>query len=261
MVNQGFFSKVVVVTGGAKGIGACLVRSFLEQGARVVFSDQDRQAGKHREMTLNAEYGKNEKSVMFVPGDMGKEKDVRALSMTVLKAHHRVDVLINNVGIGSGQPLATRPLAQWDKVLAVNLRAAYLCAQLFHKALAATRGSIINIASSRAIQSEPDTEPYSASKGGIRALTHSLAVTLGRQGVRVNCVSPGWIDTSAWQFPPVKARITARDMAQHPAGRVGRPEDIAEACLFLASNEKAGFITGQNLVVDGGMTVKMIYVD
>ena len=261
-MSEEYKDKRVVVTGGARGIGACLVETFARAGARVAFSDADNKAGKSREKSVRSSLpSKNKDRVFFVPADMAKEKDVRKFCKAALAHLGGVDVLINNVGIGSGTKFAERPLAQWDRVLAVNLRAAYLCAQLLAGSLAARKGSIINIASTRAIQSEADTEPYSASKGGLRALTHSLAVTLGRQGVRVNCVSPGWIDTSRWQVPPGKLDITRADREQHPAGRVGRPEDIAEACLFLASSLRAGFITGQNLVVDGGMTVKMIYVE
>jgi NAD(P)-dependent dehydrogenase (short-subunit alcohol dehydrogenase family) len=141
----------------------------------------------------------------------------------------------------------------------VNLTSHFLCSQLFAPALMQTKGCIINIASTRALMSEPNTEPYSASKGGILALTHSLAVTLGPRGVRVNCVSPGWIDTSAWQVKPTPSGLRRRDHRQHPAGRVGRPEDVAAACLFLADPGASGFLTGANLVVDGGMTRKMIY--
>ena len=125
-------------------------------------------------------------------------------------------------------------------------------------------GAIINIASTRALMSEPDTFAYSASKGGLLALTHSLAISLGPI-IRVNAISPGWIDTSGWRRgeagqAPAREALRPIDHAQHPAGRVGRPEDVAWACTFLAS-DLAGFITGQNLIVDGGMTVKMIYVD
>jgi NAD(P)-dependent dehydrogenase (short-subunit alcohol dehydrogenase family) len=109
--------------------------------------------------------------------------------------------------------------------------------------------------------SEPDTEPYSASKGGIVALTHAMAISLGGHGIRVNCVSPGWIETRDWQSSKhaVTPKHSAADRAQHPVGRVGTPEDIVEACLFLA--ERAGFMTGQNITIDGGMTVKMIYAE
>lgn len=122
-------------------------------------------------------------------------------------------------------------------------------------------GAMINIASTRALQSEPNTEAYAASKGGVLALTHALAVSLGPDRIRVNAVSPGWIDVTEWKKAALRkaAHLTEADHAQHPVGRVGHPDDIASACVFLASDE-AGFVTGQNLVIDGGMTVKMIYV-
>jgi NAD(P)-dependent dehydrogenase (short-subunit alcohol dehydrogenase family) len=122
------------------------------------------------------------------------------------------------------------------------------------------RGAIINIASTRAFMSEAGTEGYTASKGGIVALTHGMAISLARHRIRVNCISPGWIETSDWQ-KAAKARTphhSKADREQHPVGRVGTPEDVAKACRFIA--EDAGFMTGQNLVLDGGMTVKMIYV-
>jgi len=111
--------------------------------------------------------------------------------------------------------------------------------------------------------SEPDTEPYAASKAGLLGLTHSLAVSLAPRRIRVNAISPGWIDVRGWQAltAPAPEPLRPIDHAQHPAARVGRPEDIAQPCLFLADNTKAGFLTGQNIVIDGGMTVKMIYAD
>jgi NAD(P)-dependent dehydrogenase (short-subunit alcohol dehydrogenase family) len=120
-----------------------------------------------------------------------------------------------------------------------------------------TQGAIVNIASTRAIQSEPQTEAYAASKGGIVALTHALAVSLG-PAIRVNCISPGWIDVSGWQHPPQQANLSPTDHQQHPVGRVGKSQDVAEMAYFLLS-EAAGFITGQNFILDGGMTRKMIY--
>jgi hypothetical protein len=146
-------------------------------------------------------------------------------------------------------------------VLAVNLTGPWLCSRAFASLLCERRGSIVNIASTRALMSEPYTESYAASKGGLVALTHALALSLG-PAVRVNCVSPGWIDVTplAKRSRRQPEQLSARDHVQHPAGRVGRPEDVAGMVLYLAS-DAAGFITGQNLVVDGGMTRKMIYVE
>ena len=149
-------------------------------------------------------------------------------------------------------------MEEWDRVLAVNLRAPYMMARYCADELEKNRGAIVNIASTRALMSEPDTEPYAASKGGLLALTHSLAVSLGPK-VRVNAISPGWIEVSDWKRSDRRKAPEHRpqDLAQHPAGRVGTPPDTAHACLFLAS-PAAGLITSANLVVDGGMTVRMI---
>jgi NAD(P)-dependent dehydrogenase (short-subunit alcohol dehydrogenase family) len=171
------------------------------------------------------------------------------------------DVLVNNAGIGRRKPFLELEVEDFDRVIAVNLRGTFLCSQAAARRMAARGqgGAIVNIASTRAFMSEPGTEAYTASKGGIVALTHGMAVSLGPMGIRVNCVSPGWIETRDWQFSgrATKPEHSERDRLQHPVGRVGKPEDIAEACLFLA--EQAGFMTGQNITLDGGMTVRMIY--
>lgn len=173
----------------------------------------------------------------------------------------RIDVLVNNAGIFNPIPLEHRRPEEWLRVIGVNLNSAYFFAGECADALRQSRGSIINIASTRALMSEPHTEAYSASKGGLVALTHALAISLGPE-VRVNCISPGWIDVSGWKKTSVRAPMALRDIdhRQHPVGRVGIPEDVAQTALFLASPE-AGFITGQNIVVDGGMTRKMIYAE
>ena len=143
----------------------------------------------------------------------------------------------------------------------MNLRGAFLCSQDIARRMIklGSGGAIINIASTRAFMSEPGTEAYTASKGGIVALTHGMAISLGPCGIRVNCISPGWIETRDWQYS-ARAQTpghSERDRLQHPVGRVGNPDDIAEACMFLS--ESAGFMTGQNIIIDGGMTKKMIY--
>jgi NAD(P)-dependent dehydrogenase (short-subunit alcohol dehydrogenase family) len=162
-----------------------------------------------------------------------------------------LDALINNAGIAdpAGGPIERLSLEDWNRKIAVNLTGMFLMTKHCVPHLRRTAGTIVNIASTRALQSEPDTEAYAATKGGVIALTHALAMSLGPR-VRVNCISPGWI---------AKGRLAKRDHAQHPTGRAGRPEDIGEMIAFLLS-DAAGFITGQNFVVDGGMTRKMIYV-
>jgi NAD(P)-dependent dehydrogenase (short-subunit alcohol dehydrogenase family) len=186
-----------------------------------------------------------------------------ALMEEVKAKHGQLDVLVNNAGIADpfiGE-LPDMLLSEFDKVLAVNLRGPMLCVKyglpLLQKAAPA---AILNITSTRAFMSEPNTFAYSASKGGLEALTHSLAISLAPHRIRVNAIAPGWIEVGAWQKAAgrYETQHTKEDKAQHPAGRVGIPDDIAEAALFLCS-DKAGFITGQHLVVDGGMTVKMIY--
>lgn len=250
-----YAGQVVLVTGAAQGIGACLAASFAAEGASVVLADVDGKAGARRTRELAAKG----RRVRFVNADVGRTPDIRRLVREAVRWGGRLDVLVNNAGIGSSAPLATRPVGQWDRVIDVNLRGAYLASQMAAPHLANTRGVIAHIASTRALQSEADTEPYAASKGGLLALTHALAVTLSGR-VRVNAILPGWIVTDAWRYGGRRTAVTAADHAQHPAGRAGTPEDIARACLFLCSSE-AGFITGAHLVVDGGMTRRMIYLE
>jgi NAD(P)-dependent dehydrogenase (short-subunit alcohol dehydrogenase family) len=149
------------------------------------------------------------------------------------------------------KPVTDLSLDEWRRVLDVNLTGAFLLAKHAAPRLRQAQGAIVNIASTRALMSEPDTEAYAASKGGLVALTHALAMSLGPK-VRVNCISPGWIDTAGEE-------LSEADHAQHPAGRVGRPEDVAELVAWLSS-PKSEFVTGANFVIDGGMTRKMIYV-
>lgn len=228
---------MAVVTGGARGIGKAVAEALAGRGWQVAVAD------------LHAVKGSSE--LAYLKCDVSREASVRACIGAVVKRFGRLDGLINNAGIAHPhiRPVEKLPLAEWNRLIGVNLTGAYLMAKHAVPHLRRARGAVVNIASTRALQSEPDTEAYAASKGGLVALTHALAMSLGPE-VRVNCISPGWI-----AHQPVRRK----DHAQHPVGRVGAAQDVAELVAYLLS-DAAGFVTGQNFVLDGGMTRKMIYV-
>lgn len=249
--------KVAVVTGGARGIGAAIAYKLGAEGASVVIADVDEEAGAYRERWLRS----NGVNALFIKADVSKEGEVASLFRKVEEKFGRLDALINNAGVANFEDFFEETLEDWYKVIDTNLTGPYLCSKYAAKIMAKNNGGvIINIASTRAFQSEPNTVPYSASKGGLIAMTHALAVTLAKYRIRVVAVSPGWVDTSAWQFPPRSPALTRLDHLQHPAGRVGDPMDVANLVAFLASDH-ASWITGVNITIDGGMTVKMIYLD
>jgi NAD(P)-dependent dehydrogenase (short-subunit alcohol dehydrogenase family) len=249
--------KSVLITGGAQGIGRAIALRFASSGYAVSIADMDQAAGLETVQHIHKQGGK----AMFLRVDVADAQQVRHWVELTEQELGSVDVLINNAGIGHDGSMLELALDDFDRVLAVNLRGTFVCSQEAGKRMQRQgAGCIINIASTRALMSEADTEAYAASKGGILALTHAMAVSLGRYGLRVNAISPGWIETGHWQYSEraTTPHHSERDRAQHPVGRVGEPDDVAEACLFLAGHH-AGFITGQNLIIDGGMTVKMIY--
>ena len=238
--------RVAIVTGAAKGIGRAIARKLLEDGWRVGLVDLSAQelARSDRERT----------NVELIPADVAVEGDVKRAVATVVKRFGRLDGLVSNAGFMIRKPIGKLTLEEWRRVLDTNLTASFLFARAAEKPLRRAKGSIVTIASTRASMSEANTESYSASKGGLVALTHALSISLAPD-VRANCVSPGWIATKDY------GDLRRKDHLQHPAGRVGRPEDIAEIVAFLLDADRAGFVTGANFVVDGGMTRKMIYVE
>jgi len=249
--------KVVAVTGGAQGIGRAVCLRFAAAGYAVSIADADAAAGREAARMV-ANLGA---CSLYVRTDVGVPAQIERWVRRTAAELGCPDALVNNAGIGRRAPFLALKRSDFDRVLAVNLRGTFLCSQAVARRMAkrGRGGAIVNIASTRAFMSEPGTEAYTASKGGIVALTHGMAMSLGPLGIRVNSVSPGWIETRDWQYTPRAKRPahSRHDRLQHPVGRVGRPEDIADACFYLV--EQAGFMTGQNVTLDGGMTVKMIY--
>ena len=237
-------SKVAIVTGGGRGIGAEITLHLLAQNIRVIVAEIN---PAHKNFDL-----KDISRLLFVKTDVKNETSIKRMIEKGVHHFGRIDCLINNAGIlpDENTSFEQTSLKIWNNYLATNLTGAFLCTKYALPYLRKQKGSIINIASTRALQSEGNNEAYAASKGGLISLTHELAVTLGPD-IRVNCISPGWIHTQV-------EKLKRSDHVQHPVGRVGKPEDIAHLASFLIS-EQATFITGQNFVVDGGMTIKMIY--
>lgn len=246
--------KTVIVTGGAQGIGRATTQYLLDHGYQVAAWDADAEALLDLRTTLKTPASQ----LLTIPCDVSVEEQVRRATEQTIEQFGSVDALVNNAGIGIEKPLDAFTLDDWNRVIGVNLTGTFLCSKYVAPQLSLRHGSIVNMASTRAIQSEADTFAYSASKGGIVALTHSLAVSLG-SAIRVNCISPGWIDVSALKKTGKPDTLSPADQDQHPAGRVGQADDIARMVAFLLNPENS-FITGQNFIVDGGMTRKMIYV-
>ena len=223
-----FNNKIAVVTGGAQGIGRCIAEEFRKAGATVCVIDK--QPGDH------------------FAGDLADKEVLERFANEVIAKHGRVDYLVNNA-LPLMKGIAECSYEEFQYALSVGVTAPFYLAKLFASHFA-EGAAIVNISSSRDRMSQPQTESYTAAKGGIAALTHALAVSLAGK-VRVNSISPGWIDTqyTVYEGP---------DAVQQPAGRVGNPLDIANMVLYLCS-DKAGFITGENICIDGGMTRQMIY--
>lgn len=244
-----FENKVVVITGAGKGIGRNLALAYAREGAQVAIIDRN-EPELNVTRALLLETGVN---VFSGIADLTKPDDITHTVGEIKTRFGTIDILINNAGLGKSASPYDLDVEDWDYVLNTNLRGTFLCSREAAKVMRENGGgAIVNISSTRALMSEPDTEAYAASKGGLLALTHALAISLGPDKIMVNAISPGWIETGDYdELKPV-------DHAQHPAGRVGKPEDISRACLFL-TNPENNFITGANFVVDGGMTRKMIY--
>jgi NAD(P)-dependent dehydrogenase (short-subunit alcohol dehydrogenase family) len=235
---------VALITGGAKGIGRAIARHLVESGWQIGIIDLPG-GGLRRAFP-------RQRGVLLIEGDVRDEETATDAVEALVYRFGRLDGVVSNAGMMIRKPLRRLTVSDWHRVLDTNLTAAFLLARAAEKPLRKSRGAIVTIASTRALMSEANTESYSASKGGLVALTHALAISLAPD-VRVNSVSPGWIETKDY------AGLRRKDHAQHPAGRVGKPDDIAELVAWLLDGKRAGFVTGANFVIDGGMTRKMIY--
>ncbi|MDH5719552.1 MAG: SDR family oxidoreductase [Spirochaetia bacterium] len=236
------FRKTVIVTGAANGIGRDIAENLLNKDYNTAVIDIDTKSGDEMARRFPVE------RFFFMAGDIGDTEVIEKFVKKTLGRFGQLYGLINNAAVAS--PGFNGDLSAWDTIMAVNLRAPFYLSKLCRLYLKKSKGAIVNIASTRALMSEPNTEAYSASKGGLLSLTHSLAASFAPD-IRVNAISPGWIHTK-------KEKLSKRDHKQHFAGRVGCPADISEMAEYLLS-EKAKFITGQNFIIDGGMTKKMIY--
>ncbi len=241
--------KIVFITGGASGIGRGLVEHFAEAGATVTFCDIDDVQG-----AITAE----QCDATFYKADVCDEVRLTEVLEDICSKFGGIDVIINNAGVSKFTPITEIEIEEFDKIIATNLRPLFVTSRFMARSRNSAEGRrkygrIINIASTRHLQSEPHSEAYAATKGGIVSLTHALAISLSEYNITVNCISPGWIDTGHYGGSDA-------DKRQHPSGRVGTPSDIARMCEFLC-REQNDFINGENITLDGGMTKKMIYLE
>ena len=249
-IEVNFPPRRVFVTGGANGIGRAIVAAFRKANCQVAFCDIDSKAGNATAQQLGAR---------FYPLDVTDTSALEQCLADIVALWGDVDVIINNVGVGEFKPLEDTIIDDFNHLIAVNLRPVFVTSRfmaIHRRSLPQIPGygRIVNICSTRYLMSEPGTIGYSASKGAVAAITHSLMASMSGVNVTVNAISPGWIQTIGYEA------LTEADHAQHPSRRVGKPDDIANVCLFLCRPD-SDFINGENIVVDGGMTRKMIYVE
>ena len=243
-------SKRVFITGGAEGIGKAIVEAFCLSGDQVAFCDINETAGQETAKATGS---------IFHKVDVSDKDALESCIQRILSEWNDIDIIVNNVGISQFSSITETSVEDFDKILSINLRPVFITSRLLaiHRKEQSSPnpyGRIINICSTRYLMSEPGSEGYAASKGGIYSLTHALALSLSEWNITVNSIAPGWIQTHDYD------QLQPEDHSQHPSRREGKPEDIARMCLFLCE-ENNDFINGENITIDGGMTKKMIYLE
>ena len=240
----------VFITGGAEGIGKAIVEAFCLSGDQVAFCDINEIAGQETAKATGS---------IFHKVDVSDKDALESCMQRILSEWNDIDIIVNNVGISQFSSITETSVEDFDKILSINLRPVFITSRLLaiHRKEQSSPnpyGRIINICSTRYLMSEPGSEGYAASKGGIYSLTHALALSLSEWNITVNSIAPGWVQTHDYD------QLRPEDHSQHPSRRVGKPEDIARMCLFLCE-ENNDFINGENITIDGGMTKKMIYLE
>jgi NAD(P)-dependent dehydrogenase (short-subunit alcohol dehydrogenase family) len=249
--------RVVLISGGARGIGLAIAKRFQGEGAQVFLLDCDAEAGSAAERDLSARLPRN--PAVFLQADLKLEVEVHAAIGVVKRTTGHLDILVNNAAIEFERAFSELTTADWDSVLGVNLRGAFVLTQAVLPLFSSEGGAIVNISSIHASHAFPGSLPYACAKAGLVAMTRNLALELAPRHIRVNSISPGYIDTRLWDEYLKNVRnpleVAAQTTALHPVGRRGKPEDVADAVLFL-STSASSFVTGTDLVVDGGLTVR-----
>ncbi|KHD84662.1 3-ketoacyl-ACP reductase [Heyndrickxia ginsengihumi] len=245
-----FEDEVVVITGAGSGIGRKVAEEYARKHAKVIVAETNQETGEFVANYIKEKGGE----AVFIQTDVRNPDDIVRLFAKTNELFGKINILINNAGISKWKDPLLLTVEEWENIIHTNLRSVFLCSREAVKYMKKNvdGGAIVNMASTRAFMSEANTEAYAATKGGIVALTHAMAISFSPYHIRVNSISPGWIETKNYN------QLTEQDHDQHPSGRVGKPLDIAKGCFYLTEREN-DFITGQNIVIDGGMTIKMIY--
>lgn len=252
--------KVAIVTGAGKGIGKGIATSFVEQGAKVVIATIDEDEGKETEQTLNQPSPGN---AFFIQTDVASEQSIKNMVQITAEKYGKIDILVNNAGITTFKSIEEATIDDWDELINIDLRGPFLCSKYVIPHMKKQRsGSIINISSNHAVATLPNTEIYAAAKGGVNSMTRSMALSLGKYGIRVNAICPGFTNTPHYQQwllaedDPNLADQRVKDL--HVTARICEPEDIGKMAVYLASNDSL-MMTGENLMLDGGLSIHLYH--